>query len=416
MSGASVPLPVPYVGKHVERKHVEEFFHFHREVDEVVIAIVDGIIFDEGGRRVGGMTLHDYVILTDQCLILWARGLQSDVLDRLVYPGVSFEGKPIDKLHGEVRLAFTPPAVPKPVQARIDLLPLNDLPALKELFDLAKTLDAKRTASQPETEQWERMRKIVEASLGQRATTPVNPSPSPLRRPSDPMAPRENAPPPRRGEGFESPFGGGRPGGDPSYSLYRFAQLAKDAVGVLPTDFGKTIGLDETLSKLVDRLPRIENLSQITDLINALTNLLQTVSDNPMARAFILQALDRMVEQGSPFKSLLAFAQNGLNPQRGAAPKPASKAEPATAEAKAEPEKPAPPSTVSAVSQRRQAVRVAFSGSGVKAEAKPDADVVPASEPVAKKVAEPVSEKKSGGMSLDYKPVVKTEDLEPASV
>lgn len=414
MSGASVPLPVPYVGKHVERKHVEEFFHFHREVDEVVIAIVDGIIFDEGGRRVGGMTLHDYVILTDQCLILWARGLQSDVLDRLVYSGVAFDGKPIDKLHGEVKLQFSPPAVPKPVQARIDLLPINDLPALKELFDLAKTLDAKRIAKQPETEQWERMRKIVESSLGQRASTPVNPSPSPMRRPSDPMAPRENAPAPRRGEGFESPFGG-RPGGDPSYSLYRFAQIAKDAVGILPTDIGKTIGLDETLSKLVDRLPRIENLTQITDLINALTNLLQTVSDNPMARAFILQALDRMVEQGSPFKSLLAFAQNGLNPQRGAAPKAAAKAEPAKAEAEAE--KPAPTSTASVVSQRRQAVRVAFSsGGGTKAEAKSDEDVIPASEPVAETTAVPVVEKKSGAMSLDYKPVVKTEELEPANV
>lgn len=409
MSGASVPLPVPYVGKHVERKHVEEFFHFHREVDEVVIAIVDGIIFDEGGRRVGGMTLHDYIILTDRCLILWARGLQSDVLDRLVYPGVSFEGKPIDKLHGEVRFSFTPPAVPKPVQARIDLLPLNDLPALKELFDLAKSLDAKRAASQPETEQWERMRKIVEASLGQRATTPVNPSPSPLRRPSDAAAPRESASAPRRGEGFEAPFGG-RPGGDPSYSLYRFAQLAKDAVGVLPTDLGKTIGLDETLSKLVDRLPRIENLSQVTDLINALTNLLQTVSDNPMARAFILQALDRMVEQGSPFKSLLAFAQNGLNPQRGAAPKPAAaKAESTGSEAAKEEEKSAPTSTVSAVSQRRQAVRVAFAtGGGTKAEEKPEADMKP--------VSEPVAEKKSGAMSLDYKPVVKSSEFEPANV
>ncbi len=414
MSGASVPLPVPYVGKHVERKHVEEFFHFHREADEVVIAIVDGIIFDEGGRRVGGMTLHDYVILTDQCLILWARGLQSDVLDRLVYPGVTFDAKPIDKLHGEVKLQFSPPAVPKPVQARIDLLPINDLPALKELFELAKALDAKRTAKQPETEQWERMRKIVEAAMGQRPSAPVNPSPSPMRRPADPMASREQAPAARRGDPFESSFGAGRPGGDPSYALYRFAQIAKDAVSVLPTDLGKTIGLDETLSKLVDRLPRIENLSQITDLINALTNLLQTVSDNPMARAFILQALDRMVEQGSPFKSLLAFAQNGLNPQRGAAPKTAPKTEPATAEAAKEEEKAAPTSTASVVSQRRQAVRVAFSAGGAKAEAKPDTDVIPA--PVADTTAQPVSEKKTGGMSLDYKPVVKTEDLEPASV
>ncbi len=406
MSGASVALPVPYVGKHVERKHVEEFFQFHREPDEVVIAIVDGIIFDEAGRRVGGMTLHDYVILTDQCVILWARGLQSDVLDRLTYPGVAFDGKPIDKLHGEVRLALTPPAVARPVQARIDLLPLNDLASLKDLFDLAKALAGKRSANQPETGEWDRIRKIVEVSAGQRPGAPVNPSPSPTRRPDPAVpAPREAGPTMRRGDpSADAPFGG-RQFADQSYSLYRFAQLAKDAVGTLPADLGKTIGLDETLSKLVDRLPRIENLNQITDLINALTHLLQTVSDNPMARAFILQAVDRMVEQGSPIKTLLNFAKNGMNPQAGASPA-APKSE-ATTDKSETPAQPAA-APASAVAQRRQSVRVAF-GSGPVTKAEVPADPKPAVEVVEK------VEKKADPLSLDYKPVVKDPELETVS-
>lgn len=66
----ALDLPIPYIGKNVERKHIEEFFRYHREPDEVVIALFDGIIFDGDGKRVGGLTLHDYVILTDRHFVL----------------------------------------------------------------------------------------------------------------------------------------------------------------------------------------------------------------------------------------------------------------------------------------------------------------------------------------------------------
>ncbi len=372
-------LPVPYIGKNVERKHVEEFFRYHREPDEVVIALFDGIIFDGDGKRVGGLTLHDYVILTDRHFILWARGLQSDVLDRLDYRGVCFSAKQADTLHGELALEFTPPAVPKPLTARVDLLPIMDLPALEELFTLTKALvvgrsdqatgqataqagpalDAPATAGDlPPGDVManvERIRAIVQESLVKRGITFRAPAPAPPARNGsgvrEPII-RETSP--------ESPFGTGRPVSNASYAVYRVAQAAKDAVGSLPTDIGKTIGLDETLSKLVDRIPKIEDLGQITALIEALNKLLVTVSENPAARAFLLQAIDRMVEQGSPLRQLLAFIQNAGKPTA----KPADQPTPPTPEAPRTAAGSNGAATTGAV-PRRTAVKVSFAQEGV---------------------------------------------------
>ncbi len=346
MANVALELPVPYIGKNVERKHVEEFFRYHREPDEVVIALFDGIVFDGDGKRVGGLTLHDYVILTDQRFILWARGLQSDVLDRLDYRGVRLSAKPADTLHGELALEFTPPAVPKPLTARVDLLPIMDLPALEELFNLAKALATRQSeppagptapaTDSPDAAAYiERIRAIVQEAHAKRGTSFKAPAAAPAGRPG---APRPGAPTrdaaPDSPPGLDSPFGTGRPVSNASYAVYRVAQAAKDAVGTLPTDLGKTIGLDETLAKLVDRIPKVEDIGQITALIEALNKLLVTVSENPAAREFLLQAIDRMVEQGSPFKQLLSFIQNAGKPaakpaeapigQAAAAPSPAS--------------------------------------------------------------------------------------------
>ncbi|OYT72789.1 MAG: hypothetical protein CFK52_04035 [Chloracidobacterium sp. CP2_5A] len=382
MANVALELPVPYIGKNVERKHVEEFFRYHREPDEVVIALFDGIVFDGDGKRVGGLTLHDYVILTDQRFILWARGLQSDVLDRLDYRGVRLNAKPADTLHGELALEFTPPAVPKPLTARVDLLPIADLPALEELFSLAKDL-ASRAAEPPNgtaaanglasdpamaldgaAARIERIRAIVQEAHAKRGTPFRAPGSAPTARP---IASRQGAAKEAAldsSPGLDSPFGTGRPVSNASYAVYRVAQAAKDAVGALPTDLGKSIGLDETLSKLVDRIPKVEDIGQITALIEALNKLLVTVSENPAARAFLLQAIDRMVEQGSPFKQLLAFIQNAGKPTAKPAGAPVEQAAAAPSPAAGRP-------AAASAAPRRTAVKVSFAKDEPPREAAP---------------------------------------------
>jgi hypothetical protein len=402
MTGQPLPLPIPYIGKHVERKHVEEFFGWHRESNEIVIAIVDGIIFDAQGKRVGGMTLHDYLILTDQALILWARGLQSDVMDRLDHSGISLKTKSVDALHGEISLHLQPPSTPQPTDVRVDLVPIIDLAPFEELFRLSATLVGKREVGQNVESELASIQEIINASVsGKSRTRQSGPSASPSGAPrasgaaSDAtrQAAGDDEPPPyakpiRTERTLDSPFGTGRPVSDSSYSVYRVAQLARDAVTVLPQEIGKNIGLDETLSKLADRLPKVENLTQITELINALNGLLVTLSSNPAARAFALQAIDRMVEQGSPLKNILAFARNGFS---AAASRPSVEPLRPPGASSSAAERPAPPLTT-----KRQSVQVSF-GNG-------SASVSPSPSP-GKSVAAgttPSAEKRTDSLSLDY--------------
>jgi hypothetical protein len=311
---------------------------------------------------------------------------------------VNLNAKPADTLHGELALEFTPPAVPKPLTARVDLLPIMDLPALGELFQLTKAV-VTRSAGQPggkapaetskdqaassqggvpqtRNEQIERIRAIVQESHAKRGTGFKVPPPAPTARPVPPDETSAKDP------SLDSPFGTGRPVSNASYAVYRVAQAAKDAVGTLPTEVGKTIGLDETLSKLVDRIPKVEDIGQITALIEALNKLLITVSENPAARAFLLQAIDRMVEQGSPLKQLLAFIQNAGRP----AAKPASQhvPTPAAGEAAAATTAAAAGGTVGKAAERttgpvpgprRTAVKVSFA---TDKPSKPEAEVSPA--------------------------------------
>ncbi len=82
----SIPVDI-YVGQNTEPQHIAEFFYrSHTQnllgQDETPLAIFDCIILDREGRRLGGLTLHDYAVLTDQHLITWGRGLNKDIIDR----------------------------------------------------------------------------------------------------------------------------------------------------------------------------------------------------------------------------------------------------------------------------------------------------------------------------------------------
>src|ERR1700694_2203628 len=82
----SVPVDI-YVGQNTEPQHIAEFFYRAQTQnllgkDETPLAIFDCIILDREGRRLGGLTLHDYAVITDQHLITWGRGLNKDIIDR----------------------------------------------------------------------------------------------------------------------------------------------------------------------------------------------------------------------------------------------------------------------------------------------------------------------------------------------
>jgi hypothetical protein len=65
----------PFLGANVNVASVDEF-HFRGLIEEgeTLLAIFDGVLLDENRRRIGGVSLCDFVALTDKRLITWARG------------------------------------------------------------------------------------------------------------------------------------------------------------------------------------------------------------------------------------------------------------------------------------------------------------------------------------------------------
>ena len=93
---ATVEIEVPgdlYIGLNVVRKHVVEFFYRANTqgllgADETPLAIFDCVLLEPSGRRLGGLTLHDYVVLTDQHIITWGRGLNRDIVDKFEWNNI----------------------------------------------------------------------------------------------------------------------------------------------------------------------------------------------------------------------------------------------------------------------------------------------------------------------------------------
>jgi hypothetical protein len=98
----------PYLGTNVDPTNVNEV-HYRGllEEGETLMALFDGVLIDERGRRIGGVSLTDFVALTDQRLITWARGFFNDTVDGFYWKDVDVvESKTWDPLHGRVIVAF----------------------------------------------------------------------------------------------------------------------------------------------------------------------------------------------------------------------------------------------------------------------------------------------------------------------
>jgi len=105
----------PYLGTNVTSTSVEEV-HYRKLVEEheILLALFDGLLFDEHNRRIGGLALNDFVVLTDHRLVTWVRGLWTDSVDGFLWKDVDVvESRVWDPFHGRVRLAIRLPGTQK---------------------------------------------------------------------------------------------------------------------------------------------------------------------------------------------------------------------------------------------------------------------------------------------------------------
>ena len=112
---------------------------------ERLLGFFDGIFFEPDGKRIGGLALHDYLIVTDRHLTLWARDQFKDYVDRFPL-AASFvrSSEQKDMLHGTLHLACQLPTdslsaeldEPNEIEITFDFVPLADLKQIAELIEL----------------------------------------------------------------------------------------------------------------------------------------------------------------------------------------------------------------------------------------------------------------------------------------
>ena len=146
-----------FMGTNANGKHLEEAMRQQIVApDERLLGFFDGIFFEPNGKRIGGLALHDYLIVTDRHLTLWARDQFKDYVDRFPLAASfvrSCEQK--DVLHGTLQLAcqLTSEADdldgldgPSEVEITFDFVPLADLKQIGELIELVGNVHRDLTA------------------------------------------------------------------------------------------------------------------------------------------------------------------------------------------------------------------------------------------------------------------------------
>lgn len=148
----------PYLGANVSPTVTAEIgYRGLLDDGEQLLAVFDGQLLDESQHRVGGLAMTDYLLLTDQRLITWARGLWTDMVDGFLWQDVELlDAECWDPYHGRLTICFHLPVPdsnrpPRRVSVRgpgrsaaeggatavlnlMDMMPAEDVPVATEML------------------------------------------------------------------------------------------------------------------------------------------------------------------------------------------------------------------------------------------------------------------------------------------
>jgi hypothetical protein len=167
MMNNALPYSVPgeiVFGTGSKLDHLQEAYHQQIITpNDMLLAFFDGILFDGDGKRVGGMALSDYLLITDTALILWARDQYKDYVDRfpLSHAFVTSYG-PKDGLHAVLRLNLLMPETnlngnlnkAEKVNVIFDMVPLPDIEIMAGMLNKLSAVlrDMKKVGAEAEAQ------------------------------------------------------------------------------------------------------------------------------------------------------------------------------------------------------------------------------------------------------------------------
>jgi hypothetical protein len=250
------------------------------EHDEQVLVALDGVLVDGHGMRLSGPTLHDYCLLTNLRLILWARDYGNHYCYAFPLAElVLVEGAGLDPLHAQMKLVFAAEGEEEQ-QFTLTLLPLSDLQPATTLLRLAA--DAARqmaTAGLPRHEAGPEMIAVLTEQIFGNADGPL-PGTTPYRWPGA-SAPQALHP----GSAYQH-----NPANLPPEPMYAASRLARSAWDTLRRSLHNA-DLPFDLNS--------NSLRELTDAVRAINDLVHTMSSNPAAQQMAMAFLQRRSVESS---------------------------------------------------------------------------------------------------------------------
>ncbi len=258
--------------------------------DEQVLVAVDGVLLDEQGQRLSGPTLHDYCLVTNLRVVLWARDYGKHLCYAFPLAELSeLDGFGLDPLHAQIGLAFSAPDEAEQ-RFTFTLVPIGSLQAALTLIQTAAN-----TA-----------RELTAAGMSARAAGPeiatvlgmqiyghvdgLRPGEAPYRWPGNAQT-QTLAPGPQFQHDPALPPG----------QIYAAGRLARSAWDTLRRSI-READLPFDLSS--------SSLREFTETVRAVNDLVQNVASNPMAQQMAMTFLNRQVGQpGAPMQPQAPQAQ-----------------------------------------------------------------------------------------------------------
>jgi hypothetical protein len=219
-----------YAGRSIDPVHIVEFFSRNfLKPNEEPLAMFDGIFYEGKNARMGGISFHDYLLVTNRSIYTWARGMQKDFLDRFVLSSVQISAVRKDDTLATLNLEVTRPSDKKKIYLIFDLVPTaqkDDLIKLHTLLmiDVEAKLGKDYLGEIPDG---------LAASLVEKARQILQPQEFVITRPSIPQFEMpETMLPPEPDMSYQPPYmsgyassGGGTPNIYGDDALYRLKQL-----------------------------------------------------------------------------------------------------------------------------------------------------------------------------------------------
>lgn len=265
------------------------------EPAEQVLVAFDGILLDGNGQRLSGPTLHDYCIVTDLRVILWAR----DYARHLCYAFplaelMQIDGSGVDPIHGQIQLVFVAPEEEEQ-HFTLTLLPVVALPAALTLLRAAA--DAAQTLAGAGVDAREAAAEIVAVLSAQiyGHVDGVLPGAQPYRWPG-----AEEFRPLSPGAAFQH-----NPGSLPPGQVYTAGRLARSAWDTLRRSL-REAELPFDLSS--------GSLRELTEAVRAINELVHTVSSNPNAQQMAMAFLNRQTQAAAPAEAPRPSAGQSMSP------------------------------------------------------------------------------------------------------